>query len=148
MQYQSFIVRITGTWWIIMKKNNHIFTIKWGSQSHHLRITLILQFNDKFSILQGFVLSMNKQLLNHQITVVRIKNILTRDGKSTNGYLNKCLYTVGMGNNDYINNYFLPKFYPTSRIYTPEQYATVLIQQYSQQLKVISFPLLPFCKFT
>ncbi|KAL5787088.1 hypothetical protein ACOSP7_004037 [Xanthoceras sorbifolium] len=46
----------------------------------------------------------------------------------------KCIYTVGMGNNDYINNYF-SQFYPKRSIYTPEQFATVLIQQYSHQLK-------------
>ncbi|KAK0591103.1 hypothetical protein LWI29_035644 [Acer saccharum] len=48
--------------------------------------------------------------------------------------LNKCMYTVGMGSNDYINNY-LSNSYNTSHMYTPEQYATALIQQYSQQLK-------------
>ncbi|KAL5854301.1 hypothetical protein ACOSQ4_004103 [Xanthoceras sorbifolium] len=41
-----------------------------------------------------------------------------------------------MGNNDYINNYF-SQFYPKRSIYTPEQFATVLIQQYSHQLKTL-----------
>ncbi|KAL4614050.1 hypothetical protein ACB092_07G027500 [Castanea dentata] len=49
-------------------------------------------------------------------------------------YLNKCIYSVAIGSNDYLNNYFLPQFYPTSRIYNQEQYATVLVQQLSQQL--------------
>ncbi|KAJ0791704.1 putative triacylglycerol lipase [Helianthus annuus] len=40
-----------------------------------------------------------------------------------------------MGNNDYINNYFLPKYYKTSSVYTPEQYAQALIEQYSRQLQ-------------
>lgn len=51
-------------------------------------------------------------------------------------YLTKCLYSVGMGSNDYINNYLLPKHYPTSQGYTSDQYARVLTEQYSQQLRV------------
>ncbi|WRX35031.1 GDSL lipase/esterase - like 10 [Theobroma cacao] len=39
--------------------------------------------------------------------------------------------------NDYINNYFVPEFYNTSRQYTPEQYAAVLVEQYSHQIKVL-----------
>lgn len=45
-------------------------------------------------------------------------------------------YAVGTGNNDYINNYLLPQFYSTNSSYMPDQYATVVIQEYSQQLKV------------
>lgn len=41
-----------------------------------------------------------------------------------------------MGNNDYINNYFMPDKYNTSQLYTPDQYADILIQKYSQQLNV------------
>ncbi|KAJ8626731.1 hypothetical protein MRB53_020038 [Persea americana] len=41
------------------------------------------------------------------------------------------------GGNDYINNYFLPAFYPTSRLYSPQQYATLLIQQYKEQFKIM-----------
>ena len=50
--------------------------------------------------------------------------------------LSKCVFTVGIGSNDYINNYFLPNLYPTSKEFTPEQYAKALIAQYSLQLKV------------
>ncbi|KAK3195728.1 hypothetical protein Dsin_027038 [Dipteronia sinensis] len=81
----------------------------------------------------GARISFNKQLINHQITLSRIQ-IITAINQSAAVNISKCLYTVGFGNNDYINNYFSP-FYLTRRIYTPEQYATVLIQQYSLQLK-------------
>uniref|UniRef100_A0A2K1R7R0 SGNH hydrolase-type esterase domain-containing protein n=1 Tax=Populus trichocarpa TaxID=3694 RepID=A0A2K1R7R0_POPTR len=37
---------------------------------------------------------------------------------------------------DYLNNYFVPGYYNTSRLYTPEQFAKVLIVQYYKQLKV------------
>ncbi|XP_044485324.1 GDSL esterase/lipase At1g29670-like [Mangifera indica] len=82
----------------------------------------------------GEVISMNKQLLRHQETISHIMRIY-RDRKSAEEYLRKCMYTVGIGNNDYINNYFLPEFYPTSHQYTPDQYSIHLVQQYSQQLK-------------
>ena len=81
---------------------------------------------------------MGEQLQNHLITITRIADIF-RDKNVTGNYLSKCIYSVGMGNNDYINNYFMPQYYPTSRLYTPEQYANVLIKQYSQQLRVGAF---------
>lgn len=84
---------------------------------------------------QGTVISFSKQLLNHKTTVSRIVSLLG-DEKSTEKNLSKCIYTVGIGNNDYINNYLMPQFYPTSSLHMPDQYAALLIEQYSQQLKV------------
>jgi len=51
-------------------------------------------------------------------------------------YLSKCMYSITIGSNDYLSNYFLPMFYPTSQQYTPEQYAKLLIQQLTQQVMV------------
>lgn len=79
---------------------------------------------------------MNKQLLNHQAIISRIESILG-DKESASKHLSKCIYTVGIGSNDYVNNYLLPKFYDTSHWYTPEQYAIALTQQYSQQLRTL-----------
>jgi phospholipase/lecithinase/hemolysin len=59
------------------------------------------------------------------------------DEDSAANHLSQCIFTVGMGSNDYLNNYFMPIVYPTSQQYTPEQYADVLIDQYSQQLRVL-----------
>ncbi|KAF8413650.1 hypothetical protein HHK36_001642 [Tetracentron sinense] len=84
----------------------------------------------------GGRISMNGQLRNYQNTVSQIVNILG-DENSAADYLSKCIYSVGMGSNDYLNNYFMPQVYSTSRRYTPEQYADVLIQQYSQQLRTL-----------
>ena len=89
-------------------------------------------------ILQGDRISLDRQLLNHQVTVSNIKNLLGNNESLATAYLNKCIYSVAIGSNDYLNNYFLPQFYPTSRIYNQEQYATVLVQQLSQQLLVSS----------
>ncbi|KAK6235863.1 hypothetical protein SCA6_011200 [Theobroma cacao] len=62
---------------------------------------------------------------------------ILRNDTSTRKLLNQCIYSIQIGSNDYINNYFVPEFYNTSRQYTPEQYAAVLVEQYSHQIKVL-----------
>jgi len=84
---------------------------------------------------QGFVISLGLQLENHKVIVSQIASRLGSHNKAQE-YLNKCLYYVNIGSNDYINNYFLPQFYPTSQIYSPEQYAEALIQELSLNLLV------------
>lgn len=80
---------------------------------------------------------MNGQLRNYQTTVSQVVSILGDEDTAAN-YLSKCIYSLGLGSNDYLNNYFMPQYYSTSRQYTPEQYADVLIQQYAQQIRVSS----------
>ncbi|KAJ0080718.1 hypothetical protein Patl1_10322 [Pistacia atlantica] len=84
---------------------------------------------------QGDRINLKKQLKHHKITVSRIARILGSN-ESANQHLQKCLYSVEMGSNDYINNYFLPQFYNTSKLYNPKQYATVLADQFSRKLTV------------
>ncbi|KAJ4849982.1 hypothetical protein Tsubulata_004877, partial [Turnera subulata] len=70
---------------------------------------------------------------NHQILISRWEQILgSREAAAMQ--LNKCLYAIGIGNNDYLNNYFLPEYYNTSKEYNPVQFADLLIQSYTQQL--------------
>lgn len=83
---------------------------------------------------QGDNISFNRQLQHHRITISRLTQLF-RNTTATTNYLNKCLYSVGLGSNDYLNNYFLP-FSLTSTLFTPEQYATALITQYSDQIRV------------
>ncbi|KAK6793246.1 hypothetical protein RDI58_006699 [Solanum bulbocastanum] len=82
----------------------------------------------------GDRISMDMQLLNHQVTILRINSILS-NFTATTSLLNKCLYTVDMGNNDYLNNYLDSKFYPSSRTFTPDMFATILVQQFEGQLR-------------
>ncbi|KAJ6731553.1 hypothetical protein OIU79_002801 [Salix purpurea] len=84
--------------------------------------------------LQGDLVPMDEQLKNHRTIVSRITRMLGSKDSALK-YLNKCIYTVDMGNDDYIMNYFMPQFYSTSRQYNVEQFAAALIQQYSEQLK-------------
>lgn len=80
---------------------------------------------------------MSMQVANYRTTVQQVVGILGSEDSAAN-YLRKCIYSVGMGSNDYLNNYFMPLYYSSSRQYTPEQFANVLIQQYRQQLRVSS----------
>ncbi|KAL5839226.1 hypothetical protein ACOSQ3_011932 [Xanthoceras sorbifolium] len=85
----------------------------------------------------GDNISFNIQILHHRCIVSHIIARL----RSSNLYndtaaqhLNKCLYTVVIGSNDYINNYFMPQYYPSSHLFTPQQFADLLIQDYSRQI--------------
>ncbi|KAJ4703733.1 GDSL esterase/lipase [Melia azedarach] len=83
---------------------------------------------------QGICVSLKKQLEHHNITVSRIADMLGSYDLA-HEHLNKCLYTVNIGSNDYINNYFLPQFYNSSKQYTTDQYAKHLIKQYHYHLQ-------------
>ncbi|KAL2524300.1 GDSL esterase/lipase [Abeliophyllum distichum] len=76
------------------------------------------------------------QVNNYKNTVSQVVNLIGDENSAAN-YLSKCMYSVGMGSNDYLNNYFMPLYYSSSRQYTPEQFADVLIQQYSQQIRTL-----------
>ncbi|KAG8374660.1 hypothetical protein BUALT_Bualt10G0019100 [Buddleja alternifolia] len=102
--------------------------VNYGSGSAGIRSETGQQLGDRISL--------NRQLLNHDLTVSRISNLLGND-TSAKKHLGKCLYYFVIGSNDYLNNYYIPEYYPTSSQYTPDEYATVLIQQYSQQLKTL-----------
>uniref|UniRef100_A0A0D9XYE7 GDSL esterase/lipase n=1 Tax=Leersia perrieri TaxID=77586 RepID=A0A0D9XYE7_9ORYZ len=41
--------------------------------------------------------------------------------------LGRCIFYVGMGSNDYLNNYFMPNYYTTSQSYDPAAYAAGLL---------------------
>ncbi|MQL85003.1 hypothetical protein Taro_017516 [Colocasia esculenta] len=84
----------------------------------------------------GARISFGGQIQNYQTTVSQMVDLMG-DESSAADYLSKCIYTVGMGSNDYLNNYFMPTVYSTSRQFTPDQYADVLIDQYSQLLKTL-----------
>jgi hypothetical protein len=67
--------------------------------------------------------------------VSRVVNLLGTEDQAAS-YLNKCIYSIGLGSNDYLNNYFMPTFYNTGSQFTPEEYADNLIQSYTDQLRV------------
>ena len=48
----------------------------------------------------------------------------------------RSLFFIGMGSNDYLNNYLMPNF-PTRNQYNAQQFGDLLVQQYTNQLTVI-----------
>ena len=86
--------------------------------------------------LQGQRISFGGQLQNYQAAVQQLVSILG-DEDSAASHLSRCIFTVGMGSNDYLNNYFMPAVYSTSQQYTPEQFADALAGQYAQQLRTL-----------
>lgn len=82
-------------------------------------------------------MSLNHQLAHHTTTILKLVDLIGKGSFfSVRKHLKKCIYTVAMGNNDFINNYFHPQYYKTSTLYTPEEYTDILVQQYSEQLLV------------
>lgn len=78
---------------------------------------------------------MNQQVYNFGRTVQEMSRYFFRgDNSALASYLSKCLFYSGMGSNDYLNNYFMRDFYSTGSDYTPQAYATALVQDYSRQL--------------
>ncbi|KAK7399741.1 hypothetical protein VNO78_10930 [Psophocarpus tetragonolobus] len=82
----------------------------------------------------GEDISLGAQLQNHKVIVTQITQKLGTLLLAQQ-HLNKCLYYVNIGNNDFINNYFLPEHYTSSRDYTVDQYTQELVQEYSMHLK-------------
>ncbi|XP_021721589.1 GDSL esterase/lipase At1g29660-like [Chenopodium quinoa] len=74
---------------------------------------------------------LDQQLQNYNVTISMLQSMVK--GPIAN-YLNKCLYTVNIGSNDYINNYFLPQQFPSSKLFTKDEYATLLISRYRARL--------------
>ncbi|CAL1400766.1 unnamed protein product [Linum trigynum] len=84
----------------------------------------------------GGRISFSGQVRNYQNTVRQVVSLLGSEAAAAN-LLNKCIYSIGLGSNDYLNNYFMPQLYNTGRQFTPEQYANDLIQRYTQQLQIM-----------
>ncbi|KAL2341057.1 hypothetical protein Fmac_008997 [Flemingia macrophylla] len=76
------------------------------------------------------------QVRNHKVIYSRIATKLGGDEKAEL-YLSKGLYYMLIGNNDFINNYFLPQYYPSSRIYTLAQFVELLVHNYTQYIQVL-----------
>ncbi|KAI3829465.1 hypothetical protein L1987_03590 [Smallanthus sonchifolius] len=83
--------------------------------------------------------SFNKQILHHKKVISQIET-LQGNKTYTKDYLKKCLYTIHIGSNDYINNYFAPKTLHKRHKFSPNQFATILINQLSQNLKASCAP--------
>ncbi|XP_073146785.1 GDSL esterase/lipase At1g71691-like [Henckelia pumila] len=70
----------------------------------------------------------NEQIKNFETTLDQMS-----DNQLAADELAKCIFFVGVGSNDYLNNYLMPN-YDTKNRYNGQQYADLLVHQYSQQL--------------
>ncbi|XP_021764201.1 GDSL esterase/lipase At1g29670-like [Chenopodium quinoa] len=77
---------------------------------------------------------MDRQLENYKTVITKLE---PKVKGPIGNYLNKCLYSVNIGTNDYINNYFLPLLYPFSKFYSPDEYSSMLIARYTAQLQAL-----------
>ncbi|KFK25385.1 hypothetical protein AALP_AA8G106800 [Arabis alpina] len=75
----------------------------------------------------GDRISFERQIENHR-TMTMTANVSPEE-------LNKCIYTINIGSNDYLNNYFMPALYTSSHDFTFEQYADYLISRYRSYLE-------------
>ncbi|GMH30247.1 hypothetical protein Nepgr_032090 [Nepenthes gracilis] len=84
----------------------------------------------------GARITFRGQVNNYRNTVSEVVALLG-DEVSAASYLSRCIYSVGLGSNDYLNNYFMPAFYTSGRQYTPDQWADILLQEYSEQIRTL-----------
>lgn len=75
----------------------------------------------------------NQQIENFETSLDRI----TDNSGSTDvtQMLSRSIFFVGMGSNDYLNNYLMPN-YPTRNEYNGQQFADYLSHEYTAQLTV------------
>ncbi|KAL0442588.1 UNVERIFIED_CONTAM: GDSL esterase/lipase [Sesamum latifolium] len=91
---------------------------------------------DETGHLVGDVINFDQQLSNHEVVIARMAKLLGSKRVAKN-HLRRCIYSVGMGNNDYLANY-LPQYYAVTTPYTPDQFASLLIAHYSKQLRQLA----------
>ncbi|KAL6333760.1 hypothetical protein AAG906_028946 [Vitis piasezkii] len=91
---------------------------------------------DETAVFLGERIVMNQQLQNFQTTLSQITGMQGNNETAAMNFLSKCLFTIGIGSNDIGVNYYGPL--PLSSIeYTPDQFTALLIDQYSQQLRIL-----------
>ncbi|ERN05769.1 hypothetical protein AMTR_s00006p00253020 [Amborella trichopoda] len=83
----------------------------------------------------GSRISLNQQLNLFEKTVKVDLPVLLESAETLSLYLSESIFVVGIAGNDYINNYLLPLLYDSSRVYSPDAFADLLINTYSQQLR-------------
>lgn len=76
----------------------------------------------------------NQQILNFQSTLDSITPQLGGVDRLSRS-IGRSIFFVGMGSNDYLNNYLMPN-YVTRNQYNGQQFASLLVSEYSRQLTV------------
>ncbi|CAN1847273.1 GDSL esterase/lipase At5g45670 [Linum perenne] len=79
---------------------------------------------------------LGKQVENHKATFSKIVS-MKGNNESAMEHLNTCLYYMGIGSNDYLNNYFVPNQYDSSKRFTPIGYGAHLMSVYNQNIRTL-----------
>ncbi|KAL9226488.1 hypothetical protein vseg_002295 [Gypsophila vaccaria] len=78
--------------------------------------------------------SLSGQIMQFQTTVTLKLPELSRSQEDLAQYLAKSVFLINIGGNDYLNNYLMPDKYDSSRLYSGEAYADLLIDTLSTHL--------------
>ncbi|KAH9781351.1 GDSL esterase/lipase [Citrus sinensis] len=76
----------------------------------------------------------DQQIRNFQNTLDQVTDNL--GASDVSNAIARCIFFVGMGSNDYLNNYLRPN-YNTKNQYNAQQYADLLVSEYSRQLTTL-----------
>lgn len=99
----------------------------------HVLINCMFFFLIIVNFIQVWRIPFNQQITNFESTLNQIRN--NNGAADVEEAVAKSIFFVGMGSNDYLNNYLMPN-YNTKNQYNAQEYATLLTQQYNQQLTV------------
>ncbi|KAG6405083.1 hypothetical protein SASPL_132665 [Salvia splendens] len=114
--------------YLTVKGNQILRGVNFASAAAGIRPETGLNWGDRFTF--------DEQLTNFKNTVEQLDAILG-GREATLNHLGKCIFISGFGNNDFLNNYFLPEVYNTRKLYTLQQYIPLLLNRYTEQLKIL-----------
>ncbi|XP_031285661.1 GDSL esterase/lipase 7-like [Pistacia vera] len=81
--------------------------------------------------------SLNGQILQFGATISLDLQSFFQNPNELTQYICKSVFFIGIGSNDYINNYLKPNRYPSSQTYSEEGFADLLINTLSIQLSTL-----------
>ncbi|KAJ0527177.1 putative triacylglycerol lipase [Helianthus annuus] len=79
--------------------------------------------------------SLSQQVVNFETTLSQLRTMMSPSNLSQ--LLSNSIVVMVFGSNDYINNYLLPNIYDTSRTYTPDAFANLLLNRYATQIHAL-----------
>ncbi|KAK3419414.1 hypothetical protein EUGRSUZ_H05057 [Eucalyptus grandis] len=79
--------------------------------------------------------SLRQQVENFRSTLSQLKNQMGEE--ELRRYLAKSLVMMNLGSNDYLNNYLMPSLYVTSSLFNPNDYAQLLITNYTTYIEAL-----------
>ncbi|KAK1433402.1 hypothetical protein QVD17_10312 [Tagetes erecta] len=79
--------------------------------------------------------SLNQQVVNFESTLGNLRTMMNPSDLTQ--LLSNSIVVMAFGTTDYINNYLMPNIYSSSRSYTPEAFANLLLNSYSRQIHAL-----------